>query len=135
MGILSFNEQLQWHDWHGQSEGGGFCPRYVCASFYKLSYIFKHFVGPFTPTWNRAQAVEFSSTIGIMAYYTLIVPLKFRDNILSITDPLSLEVLICFLICIPVYILAMVLMNYFYSGNTNWETAASSVISKQCSNM
>ena len=63
-----------------------------------------------------------------MTYYTIIVPLKFQDNLLSITDPLSLEVWICFLICIPGYILAIILMNYLYSGQTKWEATASSVI-------
>ena len=63
-----------------------------------------------------------------MAYYTIIVQLRYQENLLSITDPLSDQVWICFLICIPVYIVAIVFMNYFYSGNTNWEAAASSVI-------
>ena len=43
-------------------------------------------------------------------------------------DPLSYEVWISFLVCIPAYIGAMVLMNYLYSGNTDWEEAASVVI-------
>ena len=63
-----------------------------------------------------------------MAYFTIIVPLRFQDNLLSITDPLSYKVWICFLICIPAYIVAISLMNYLYSGSTNWEGAASSVI-------
>ena len=63
-----------------------------------------------------------------MAYYTTIVPLKFQDNLLSLTDPLSLEVWISFFICIPIYIGALMLMNYVYSGSTNWEASASFVI-------
>ena len=64
-----------------------------------------------------------------MAYYTIIVPLRFQDvNLLSITDPLTFEVWICFLICIPGYILIMVLMNFLYSGQPNWVATASSII-------
>ena len=91
-----------------------------------LSY--KYLPGPFTPTLNRAQAVEFTTPIGVMSYYTIIVPLTFQDNLLSITDPLSFNVWICFLICIPSYIGATILMNYVFSGSTYWEAATSSVI-------
>ena len=64
-----------------------------------------------------------------MAYYTIIVPLRFQDvNLLSITDPLTFEVWICFLISIPGYILVMVLMNFLYSGKPNWVATASSII-------
>ena len=47
---------------------------------------------------------------------------------MSIAEPLSYQVWICFLICIPVYIVALILLNYLYCGSTNWEAAASSVI-------
>ena len=63
-----------------------------------------------------------------MAYYTTIVPLMFQDNLLSIAEPLSFEVWISFLICIPVNILVLILLNYLYSGYTYWEAATSSVI-------
>ena len=63
-----------------------------------------------------------------MSYYTIVVPLRFQDNLLSITDPLSLKVWICFLICIPTYIAATIVINYLYSGSTQWEAAASSII-------
>ena len=86
------------------------------------------FLGPFTQTINRAQAVEFSTPIGVMAYYTILVPLGFRDNLLSITNPLSLGVWICFLFSIPSYVVAMSLMNYLYSGKTNWERVSSIII-------
>ena len=85
-------------------------------------------LGPFTPTLNRFQAVDFTTTIGIVSYYTIIVPLRFQDNLLSITEPLSLYVWICFLISIPVYIVTLISMNYVYCGSTNWETDASFII-------
>ena len=72
--------------------------------------------------------MEFTTPIGVMGYYTIIVPLRFQDNLLSITEPLSFTVWICFLISIPVCILAMIVMNYLYTGSTNYERAASSVI-------
>ena len=85
-------------------------------------------IGPFTQTLNRAKAIDFSSSIGVTTHYTIIVPLGFKDNLLSVTDPLSLEVWICFIICIPVYISIIVSLNYVYSGTTKWGAAASSVI-------
>ena len=63
-----------------------------------------------------------------MAYYTIIVPLRFQDNLLSITNPFSSSVWTCLLICIPICIGAVITMNYLYSGYTNWEVAASSII-------
>ena len=77
---------------------------------------------------NRAQAVEFTTPIGVMTYYTIVVPLRVQDNLLSVTDPMTYKVWICFLICIPAYILAIIVMNYLHSGSTNWEAAFSSVI-------
>ena len=56
------------------------------------------------------------------------VPIKLEDNLYSYIDPLSLEVWICFLICIPIYIGFMMSMNYLYSGFNEWEASASSVI-------
>ena len=88
----------------------------------------KIFLGPFTPTFNRSKGVEFSSPIGVMAYYTVIVPLKLQDNLWSIVDPLSYSVWICFLTSIPIYIVAMSFMNYFHSGFFCWESVASLII-------
>ena len=88
----------------------------------------KYIIGPFTLTPNRAQAVEFTTPIGVMAYFTIVVPLRFQDNLFSVTDPLAFKVWICFLICIPAYIMAISFMNYLYSGSTNWKAAFSSVI-------
>ena len=85
-------------------------------------------LGPFTPTLNRAQAVKFSNPIGIMAAYTIIVPLRLQDNLMSITEPLSFEVWICLLISIPIYIGSIIIMNFLYIGSTNWEVVVSSVI-------
>ena len=87
-----------------------------------------NFLGPFTPTVNRSKGVEFSSPIGVMAYYTVIVPLRHQDNLWSIIDPLSRSVWICFLTCIPLYIVAMSFMNYHYSGVFDWESVAGSII-------
>ena len=63
-----------------------------------------------------------------MTFYTIVVPMRFQDNLLSITDPLSFEVWMCFLISIPSYIVAIIIMNYIYSKSTNWEEVVSIVI-------
>ena len=63
-----------------------------------------------------------------MASYTIIVPLGFQDNFWSIKDPYSSIVWICFLICIPIYIGAMISMNYLYGISTSWENTINFVI-------
>ena len=63
-----------------------------------------------------------------MTFYTIVVPMIFRHNLLSITDPLSFEVWLCFLISIPSYIVAIIIMNYIFSKSTNWEEVVSIVI-------
>ena len=63
-----------------------------------------------------------------MSYYTIIVPLSFHDNLFAIADPFSFPVWICFLISIPAYIGAKVLLDYLFSGYTNWESATGAVI-------
>ena len=100
-----------------------------CNICYTMEFITKLiFSGPFTQTLSRAEAVDFTLSIGISTHYTIVVPLRFKDNLLSITDPLSFEVWICFLICIPAYIGVIILMNYIYSGSPNWEATASFVL-------
>ena len=39
-----------------------------------------------------------------------------------------LGVWICFLVCIPAYIAAMISMNYIYCGDTNWELVTSFIV-------
>ena len=85
-------------------------------------------LGPFTPTPSRAQSVDFTTSIGVTTHYTIVVPLRFQDNLLSITDPFSFEVWVCFIICIPVFIGVMLLMNYMKSGSPNLEATASFVL-------
>ena len=58
----------------------------------------------------------------------MIIPLRIKDNLFSFIYPLSFVVWICFLLCIPAFIVAIVLTNYVYSGTFQWEAAASSVI-------
>ena len=54
--------------------------------------------------------------------------MRIQENFLSIIAPFSYEVWMCFLICIPLYVLAMSAMNYHFSGRSDWETVASTVI-------
>ena len=72
--------------------------------------------------------MDFTSTIHVSGYYAIVVPLRSQDNLLSITDPLSYDVWICLLICIPTFVGVMCLMNYLYSGSTDWETSGSFVL-------
>ena len=86
------------------------------------------FLGPFTPTLGRSQAVDFTPSIGVTTHYTIVVPMRFEDNLLSITDPLSFDVWICFLISIPSFIAVMCLLDNLYSGYASWEDQASFAI-------
>ena len=86
------------------------------------------FLGPFTPTPSRGEAVDFTSSIGVMTQYTIVAPLGLQDNLLSILDPLSVEVWIGLLICIPVYITGMAVLNYIYTGYPNCEATMSFVL-------
>ena len=61
-------------------------------------------------------------------YYTVIAPLRFPKNLLAITDPLSLETWICFLVSIPAFVGVMCLMNYLFSGYANWEESGGFVL-------
>ena len=61
-------------------------------------------------------------------HYTIVAPMRIQENFLSIIAPFSYEVWMCFLICIPLYVLAMSAMNYHFNGRTDWETVASTVI-------
>ena len=86
------------------------------------------FLGPFTPTLSRSRAVDFTSTIHVSGYYATVVPLKFQDNLLSLTDPLSQYVWICFLISIPTMVGFMCMANYVFTGCSDWEASLSFVL-------
>lgn len=82
---------------------------------FKLRYFF---LGPFTPSLSRSKNVDFTSSVHVSGYYAIVVPLGFQDNLLSITEPLSYNVWICFLLSIPTFVGVMCLTNYLYSGGS-----------------
>ena len=50
------------------------------------------------------------------SYYAVVIPLKYESKMWFIIDPLSNEVWFWLLTSIPIYILAMGLTDYFYTG-------------------
>ena len=52
----------------------------------------------------------------------------FPDNLLSLAEPFSSTVWICFLTCIPTFFGVMCLLNYIYGGSGNWEAASGFVL-------
>ena len=60
--------------------------------------------------------------------YTMVVPLSFKADIWSFLEPLSSEVWIMSMISIPIFLLAMGLAEYAYSGNFNWDIATGFVL-------
>ena len=55
-----------------------------------------------------------------MSHYTIVVPVKPKDNIWSFLHPLAYQVWIGILISIPMFILSMGLANYFFYKYIDW---------------
>ena len=64
--------------------------------------------------------MDFSTTISI-EYSTIILLLSLKADLWSIVHPFEYEVWIATLAVIPIFILAMGLVDYISSGKINWE--------------
>ena len=85
-----------------------------------------HF-GPFGQNPSRSKAVDFSLPI-INDYYSIAVPITSKDDLWSFLHPFNLEVWIASLISIPIFMTAMVLADYLYTGSLKWGTSISFVL-------
>ena len=72
-------------------------------------------LGPFAQTPDLADAVDFTAQVAD-SYYSVVVPLKHDSKMWFIFDPLDYEVWLGLLISVPIYLLAMALADYLYSG-------------------
>ena len=52
----------------------------------------------------------------------MVIPLRIQTDWLAILKPFQYEVWMLLVISIPIYILAMTLADYIYSGNVNWKS-------------
>ena len=91
-----------------------------CKNLEKSALTSDILTGPFIPTPNRAKNVDFSTTISI-EYNTIILPLSLKADVWSIVRPFEYEVWIATLAIIPIFILAVGLVDYISSGKINWE--------------
>ena len=67
--------------------------------------------GPFSKSYEDAKSVDFSAAI-IMEMYNIIIPLTIENDIWSFLYPFEDEVWICFLLSVPIFIIAMGLAEY-----------------------
>ena len=72
--------------------------------------------------------MDFSCTAAISAFITVVVPLDHDSKMWFFVEPLTRNVWITFLACIPVYLLTMALANYLFSGWADWGKLSSFVL-------
>ena len=72
-------------------------------------------LGPFAQTPDLADAVDFTAQVAD-SYFSVVVPLKHDSKMWFIIDPLDYEVWLGLMISVPIYLLAMALADYLYSG-------------------
>ena len=56
-----------------------------------------------------------------MDHWGLVIPLGIQTDLLTILKPFQYEVWMLLIISVPTYILAMILADYIFSGNANWQ--------------
>ena len=78
-------------------------------------------------TPNRARAVDFSRGVGY-GFTAVVIPLETNSNMWYITGPYTNAVWFLIVTSIPLYIIAMALAYYLYSGSVDWDTLAGFVI-------
>ena len=73
-----------------------------------------HNLGPFTPTVERSEAVQFTAMIDVASHYAIVAPLRLEPDILAFSYPLDGEIWIATIISVPLYILVMCLADYLF---------------------
>ena len=61
-------------------------------------------------------------------YYSVVFPLKHDSKMWFFLDPLELNVWLAFILCVPIYLLAMVLADYIFDGYADWGELSDFVI-------
>ena len=75
-------------------------------------------------SYTVAHSVAFSSAL-TQAVVKFIIPIRSTTDVWSFLQPLSLEVWICLLAIVPVFILLCGLLDFLSSGLANWTAVAS----------
>ena len=73
------------------------------------------FLGPFALTSDGMNAVDYSYEIGDN-YYSIVFPLEHGSKKWFFIDPFSPSVWLCFIISLPIYLLAMGMADYLFNG-------------------
>ena len=74
-------------------------------------------------SYTMAHSVAFSSAL-VQAVVKFIIPIRSTNDVWSFLQPLSLEVWICSLASVPVFILLCGLLDLLSSGLANWTAVA-----------
>ena len=83
---------------------------------------------PFTMTLDRIVAIDYSRPVEI-SFYGVVVPLESKSNIWYFVDPFSPKVWILYITSIPVFFLAMGLVEFLCGGGfVKWKATASFVL-------
>ena len=83
-----------------------------------LDSLIHTFVGPFSKTSDRVNAVDFTVQVAD-GYYSVVLPLKHESKMWFFIDPFSYSVWLGFLLSIPIYVLAMGLADYLFCGHVD----------------
>ena len=73
------------------------------------------FLGPFVQTSHGVNSVDYSYQIA-NNYYSIVFPLKLGSKKWFFIEPFSFRVWLCFMICLPIYLLAMGMADYLFNG-------------------
>ena len=76
---------------------------------------------------NRAKAVDFSRGFGY-GFTAMVIPLETKRNMWYMTGPFTNTVWFLIFTSIPLYIIAMAVAYYLYSGSVDWCTLFGFVI-------
>ena len=74
-----------------------------------------YILGPFAKTYVDSVNVDFTLQVA-ENHYSVVFPLKHDSKMWFFIDPFSFKVWLGFILCIPIYILAMGLADYLFTG-------------------
>ena len=93
----------------------------------QLQVLFCSFLAPFFPKLTRIIGVEFSTPLWT-DYYTIVVPLKKKDNLLLFLLSFSVEVWVAIFFTVPFVMLAMAMAESISKNKFSWKTSVGFVL-------
>ena len=81
-----------------------------------MQRIRRHFItGPFFPSLDRINAADFSRPF-YSGYFTGVLPLETKSKSWYIIEPYQFDVWLVLIATIPIYLIALSMTDYLYSG-------------------